>query len=120
MNVANQSDTVGPLAGVPYDGDNPEYDDFYLAKHDDLSSAGPEYPPEAWMELWSKRMKDLIDNYHPDHFYFDGAIPFRGDMGKTGMDVIAHLVQPFHGNARWKAGGRDVYQGTPIYRLLRP
>ena len=91
MNVANQSDTVGPLAGLPYDGDDPEYDDFYFAKHDDLSSAGPEYPPEAWKELWSKRMKDLIDNYHPDHFYFDGAIPFRGDMGKTGMDVIAHL-----------------------------
>ncbi len=91
MNTANQSDTKGPKAGVPYDGDNPEYDDFYFKKHDDLSSAGPEFPPQEWKDQWIARMKDLIDNYHPDHFYFDGAIPFRGDMGKSGMEVIAHL-----------------------------
>ena len=93
MNVANQSDREGPLAGVPYDGDNPAYDDFYFKKHDDTSSRGPVNPPQAWKEQWSKRMKDLIDNYHPDHFYFDGAIPFSGeDYGKTGMDVVAHLL----------------------------
>ena len=91
MNVANQSDKEGPLAGVPYDGDNPEYDDFYFKKHSDISSAGPENPPKAWRDEWANRMKDLIEHYHPDHFYFDGAIPFRGDMGKTGMDVIAYL-----------------------------
>ena len=92
MNVANMSDKKGPLAGVPYDGDNPEYDDFYFKKHDDTSSRGPENPTDEWKENWSKRMKDLINNYHPDHFYFDGAIPFSGeDFGKTGMDVIAEL-----------------------------
>ncbi len=92
MNVANFSDKEGPLAGVPYDGINPEYDDFYFKKHDDTSSRGPVNPNQEWKDNWSKRMKDLIDNYHPDHFYFDGAIPFSGeDFGKTGMDVIAEL-----------------------------
>ncbi len=92
MNVANYADQEGPLAGIPYDGDNPEYDDFYFKKHPDTFSSGPLDPPDEWKELWKKRMKDLIDNYHPDHFYFDGAIPFRGnDMGRAGMDVIAHL-----------------------------
>ncbi len=102
MNIANQSDKEGPLAGVPYDGDDPKYDDFYFKKHDDMSSAGPEFPPQVWREQWAKRMKDLIDNYHPDHFYFDGAIPFRGDMGKTGMEVIAHLYN----------NSIDVHNGT--------
>ncbi|MEM9141464.1 MAG: alpha-L-fucosidase [Bacteroidota bacterium] len=92
LNVANQSDREGPMAGVPYDGDNPEYDGLYFTKHDDTSSRGPESPPESWKEEWAKRMKDLIDNYHPDHFYFDGAIPFNEEYGKTGMDVVAHLL----------------------------
>ncbi len=91
LNVANGADKEGPYAGVPYDGIDPEYDDFYFREHDDFSSAGPEFPSEEWKDLWVKRMKDLIDNYHPDHFYFDGAIPFRGDYGKAGMEVIAHL-----------------------------
>nr|WP_299381107.1 alpha-L-fucosidase [Allomuricauda sp.] len=92
MNVANQSDREGPMAGVPYDGDDPKYDGLYFRKHDDTSSRGPVNPPQAWKEEWSNRMKDLIDNYHPDHFYFDGAIPFNGEYGKTGMDVVAHLL----------------------------
>ncbi len=93
FNAANQSDQEGPLAGVPYDGDDPAYDDFYFKKHDDTSSRGPVNPPTEWKQHWAKRMKDLIDNYHPDHFYFDGAIPFNGaDYGRTGLDVVAHLL----------------------------
>ena len=93
MNTANQSDREGRLAGVPYDGDDPEYDRLYHKKHEDISSRGPVDPTDEWKEEWADRMKDLIDNYHPDHFYFDGAIPFSGeDYGKTGMDVVAHLL----------------------------
>jgi alpha-L-fucosidase len=92
MNVANQSDTKGPKKGVPYDGDNPEYDDFYFKKHDDIHQRAALTPPKEWRDLWAKRIKDLIDNYHPDHLYFDCAVPFRGeDKGQTGMDVISYL-----------------------------
>lgn len=92
INVANQSDIKGPKKGIPYDGDDPKYDDFYFKKHDDTHQRAPLNPPKEWRDLWAKRIKDLIDNYHPDHLYFDCSIPFRGDdEGQTGMDVISHL-----------------------------
>ncbi len=92
LNVANQSDKKGPLKGVPYDGDNPEFDDFYFPKHDDTHKRAAEKPPKWWRDQWAARMKDLIEKYDPDHFYFDSAVPFRGeDAGKTGMEVISYL-----------------------------
>ncbi len=36
--------------------------------------------PMAWKRLYFDRIKDLIDNYHPDLLYTDGGIPF-GDIG---------------------------------------
>ena len=92
LNVANQADDEGQLAGVPYDGGDPKGKGLYPPRHDDTHPRAPLNAPEAWRELWAKRVKDLVDNYHPDHLYFDCAIPFRGDdRGRTGMDVIAHF-----------------------------
>jgi alpha-L-fucosidase len=93
FNMSNQADKKGPYAGVPYDGNNPEYDDLYFKKHDQLGEDAPLNASKEWRETWAKRLKDLIDNYDPEIFYFDCAIPFRGDdMGATGMDVVAHLL----------------------------
>jgi len=92
LNTANGSDTEGPKAGVPYDGNDPAYENLYFEKHDDTHPRAPLDPPKEWRDHWAARMKDLIDNYQPDLFYFDSAIPFRGeDEGRTGMEVIAHL-----------------------------
>ena len=33
-------------------------------------------------------MTDLIDNYHPDLLYSDGAVPFGNEAG---LSMIAHL-----------------------------
>lgn len=92
LNVAKGSDSSGPLKGVPYDGVDPDYSELYTSvPYSDTHQRAPYNAPKDWQELWAKRIKDLIDNYQPDHLYFDCAIPFRGDdMGKTGMDVIAH------------------------------
>ncbi len=92
LNVAKGSDSKGPLKGVPYDGVDPEYAELYLSvPYGDTHQRAPFNAPKDWEELWAKRIIDLIDNYDPDHLYFDCAIPFRGDdMGKTGMEVIAH------------------------------
>lgn len=91
FNVNKGSDASGPYEGVPYDGNNSAYRDFYLEPSEDTNRKQPLDPPESWRQEWALRIKDLIDNYHPDHLYFDGAIPFQGDdQGKTGMDVIAH------------------------------
>ena len=49
-------------------------------------------------------MFDLIDQYRPDHLYFDGAVPFMNDEGQAGLKVIAHYY-----NANSAAhGGRRV------------
>lgn len=91
LNTANLSDTTGPMKGVPYDGAQGKGKGLYPPKHDDIHQRAPLNAPKEWRDLWAKRIKDLIDNYHPDHLYFDCSVPFRGDdMGKTGMDVIAH------------------------------
>ena len=86
------ADRSGPEKGVPYDGNDPSYADFYLEPSADTDLRHPQNAPESWRRHWAARMKDLIDNYHPDHLYFDGCVPFQGeDNGRTGMEVIAHL-----------------------------
>lgn len=92
MNVSKGADTKGPMKGIQYDGGDPEFAELYHpVAYGDTHPRAPFEAPKEWKELWAKRIKDLIDNYDPDHLYFDCAIPFRGtDMGKTGMDVIAH------------------------------
>ncbi len=91
FNTNKGADTTGPLAGVPYDGNDPEFRELYLGKHDDSNVMAPLNPPRHVREKWAARTKDLIDRYAPDVMYFDGAIPFRGeDQFKTGMEVIAH------------------------------
>jgi alpha-L-fucosidase len=91
FNVNKGRDESGPMAGVPYDGNDPAYRDFYHEPHGDTDRRHPENPPESWRREWARRIEDLIDNYTPDFLYFDGALPFRGDdQGRTGMEVVAY------------------------------
>ena len=86
------SDGSGSRKNVPYDGNDGAYEELYFEPHSDTDLRQPLNPPEEWRNLWADRIIDLIDTYHPDHLYFDGAIPFQGDdNGQTGMKVIAHL-----------------------------
>jgi alpha-L-fucosidase len=93
LNVANQSDEEGPWKGVPYDGAQGDGKGLYPSN--DGQSTHPRAPlnsPSSWRKLWQQRLEQLIDDYEPDHLYFDCAIPFRGDdKGRTGMEVIAHF-----------------------------
>ena len=86
------ADRSGPKKGVPYDGNDPAFGDLYMEPHVDQDLRHPRNAPESWRRHWADRIKDLIDNYQPDHLYFDGAVPFLGeDNGQTGLEVIAHL-----------------------------
>jgi len=87
FNTNKGADSEGPLAGVPYDGNDPEYEDFYFEAHQDTNAAYPVDPPEAWKQQWLARLKDLIDQYQPDLLYTDGAVPF----GRVGREMVAHL-----------------------------
>ena len=93
LNTANQADTKGPKAGVPYDGAQGKAKGLYPTNDGQSTHARAPYDaPKAWRDLWAKRVKQLVEDYQPDHLYFDCAIPFRGeDAGRTGMDVIAHF-----------------------------
>jgi alpha-L-fucosidase len=91
FNTSKGADKTGPLKGVPYDGNDPAYADFYFPKHDDSNIMHPLNPPAEVRENWLLRMKDLVDRYEPDHFYLDGGIPFRGDDEfRTGMALMSH------------------------------
>ena len=81
------ADKEGDRAGVPYDGNDPVYEELYLPPHGDTSLAYPRNPTEAWKEEWFARVKDLVDQYQPDLLYTDGAVPF----GEVGRRLIAHL-----------------------------
>ncbi len=94
LNVANQSDTSGPKKGVPYDGAQGKGKGLYPTNDGQSTPPRAAYnPPKEWRDHWARRVKQLIDDYEPDHLYFDCSVPFRGDdEGRTGMDVIAHML----------------------------
>ena len=93
-------DKTGPLAGVPYDGADPAYQELYHPAHgeglhsnlDNWYATNP-----AWHEEWFKRISDLIDTYHPDLLYSDGGLPF----GKVGRTLLANY---YNGNMAFHGG----------------
>jgi alpha-L-fucosidase len=87
FNTNKGADLTGPYAGVPYDGNDPEYADFYFEPHSEHSSCYPQTAPESWMRHWQARMQDVIDQYDPDVFYTDGAVPF----GEIGLELMAEF-----------------------------
>ncbi len=95
------ADKTGPKAGVPYDGADPKYQDLYHfpAQPDDTGwySKDP-----RWQQQWFERIKELVDNYHPDLLYTDGGVPFGNEVGTS---LIAHL---YNSDAARRGGKLDV------------
>jgi alpha-L-fucosidase len=109
---------MGPLAGVKYDGANPTYNDLYHPFPNGQpapSNAMSRDAPFQWQRQWFLRIKDLVDNYHPDLLYTDGGIPF----GDVGLKLVSHY---YNVNARLHGGkvdgiftsktAKDCVQGT--------
>jgi alpha-L-fucosidase len=87
--VAHGSDKTGPLAGVPYDGIDPQWDDLYSPCKEIYAGRVPWNDtniPEWWKRTWFLRIKDLVDNYRPDVLYCDGPLPFED----WGLKLLAH------------------------------
>jgi alpha-L-fucosidase len=90
--VSHMSDSSGPLAGVPYDGTDPQNADLYHSYSDpalitqklDWNENGI---PQSWKEEWFKRISDLIEQAQPDYLYSDGQLPF----GELGLRMAANL-----------------------------
>ncbi|HYW47407.1 MAG TPA: alpha-L-fucosidase [Bryobacteraceae bacterium] len=126
--VSHGSDKTGPLAGVPYDGTNPEYKDLYheLPAGYTITPGGMggsmSNVPLAWKTEYFLRIKDLVDNYQPDLLYTDGGISF----GEIGARLVSHF---YNVNARLHGGKVEaVYTskrrnecetGTCVYDIER-
>lgn len=84
---SHKSDKTGPLAGVAYDGADPQYQDLYHFPAEPGDTGWYSTNPK-WQQQWFDRIKELVDNYHPDLLYTDGGVPFGNDVGRS---LIAHL-----------------------------
>lgn len=75
------ADTKGPYKGVPYDGNDPEWRDFYYDNyehvHGDLTFIDRWYSPnKQFHKYWLDVMNEMIDKFQPDLLYSDGSLPF--------------------------------------------
>ncbi len=77
------ADTTGPLAGVPYDTQDPRYLDFYHERTPDRRRILPGFGAQ-----FLKRHLQLVDTYEPDLLYFDGGLPY----GDAGLQVAARFL----------------------------
>lgn len=87
MQAAHGSDTTGPLAGVPYDGANPEYWDLYTLPQTKPDDDWWYTSDPRWANEWYDRIHDLIEQQKPDLLYSDGGVPFH----EVGRSIVAQL-----------------------------
>jgi alpha-L-fucosidase len=111
---SHKSDTIGPFAGVPYDGADPKYQDLY---HPPAEPGDTEWysTNPRWQQTWFNEIRELIDNYHPDLLYSDGVVPFSKEVGQRGLTLIGSnevglsLIAHFYNSAaRLHGGAKDV------------
>ena len=84
---AHSADKTGDKTGVPYDGNDPKYQDLYHVKAAPDDKGWMTKNPE-WQKQWYERIQELVDMYHPDLLYSDSPIPFSNEIGRS---AIAHL-----------------------------
>lgn len=80
------ADKTGPKAGVPYDGNDPMYQDLYHAPAES-DDTGWYSKNKEWQREWMFFIKELLDKYQPDLLYSDGPFPF----GEYGRNLIAYF-----------------------------
>ena len=83
--TARGSDKTGDKAGVPYDGNDPKYEELYHAKAAPGDNAWLTTNP-AWQKEWYDRIEELVDMYKPDLLYSDSKLPFE----TIGHKLVAH------------------------------
>jgi len=105
---AHSADKTGDKTGVPYDGNDPQFQDLYHAKAADGDNGWMTNNP-VWQKQWYERIKELIDLYKPELIYSDCALPFGNDVGRS---LIAHFY-----NTNIAAGNGKL---TAVYNCKEP
>ncbi len=117
METAQRSDTSGPYAGIPYDGNMTKADgkgkwwngldpqELYAQQHPLSANSknnsmihrqwnwanGVTKPSEAYCEKFFNRTIDLINSYDPDMVYFDDTVLPLWPVSDAGLRIAAHL-----------------------------
>jgi alpha-L-fucosidase len=93
-------DAYGPYAGIPYDGIDPEYQDFYMDNYGDIAKDGDLTRITSWYtanskhhRYWLSVIKELINMFTPDLLYTDGGLPF-GYNRDGGYEYSAPVNHP--------------------------
>ena len=86
FSTSHDADKNGPLAGVPYDGNDPANYDLYGPKPEKIWGGidiwKEDNIPDSWKLEWYRRVNDLLSTYKPDYVYSDfGNIPYRREVG---------------------------------------
>ena len=125
-------DKKGPYAGVPYDGNDPAYRDFYWDNqehYEEYQRTGQRpvwYSPNAkFRKYWLDCMYELIDLFEPDLLYSDGALPFgshdaadRDESYREGLAAVSYLYNKSiarHGENRAIYTQKD--RDASVYRV---
>lgn len=118
-NVNKGADEYGPYAGVPYDGNDPAYKDFYYDNQEHFIDNKGERAiwyteNETFRKYWLEVMKELIDKYEPDLLYSDGGLPFsekqKGDPTNPGYEMGLQAVAYLYNTSIKKYGeNKAVY-----------
>ena len=84
--TAHGADKSGEKVGVPYDGNDPRFEELYHGKAAADDNAWMTKNP-VWQKEWYNRIAELVDMYKPDLLYSDSPIPFGNKVGRS---LIAH------------------------------
>lgn len=127
-------DEYGPYKGIPYDGNDPNWRDFYFDNYchglKNKYDASPWYTDnETFHTYWVNVMKELIDLYTPDLLYSDGSLPFCAhwleeqpvgspESYKSGLEAVAYL---YNASITKYGDNRAVYtqksRRSEVYRV---
>jgi alpha-L-fucosidase len=80
------SDKTGPYAGMPYDGNDPQYEDLYHTKADSSDVKNWLTNNREWHQRWYDLVTELIRRYKPDLLYSDSKLPFD----EVGRSMLAY------------------------------
>lgn len=90
--VNKGADKNGPFAGVPYDGNDPAYRDFYYDNYEHNEENHPWLTPNKdFQQYWLASFKEMVDRLAPDYLYSDSSLPFKEFGYETGLEAAAYL-----------------------------
>lgn len=105
------SDKEGAYKGIPYDGNDPIFEDLYLPNHEHYNpdQKFAELDPwftsnKQWHQKWFDIVREFIDLYQPELLYTDGGLPFGENMYEAGLHAVAHLYNTSAANH----GGKNI------------